>query len=136
MCHGSGGLTAHRTFGATSARSGYIIGLAFILLALLMGGSVLSLLSGFPRGILGVLLCYVGIQHSLLIRDVLRKKSTLLTAITVALVGFITHNLTAGFLAGIGIHHALAGLPKIPIFIGERISFRRREPCAISKESL
>jgi SulP family sulfate permease len=137
MCHGSGGLTAHRTFGATSERSGYIIGFTFILLALLLGGSVLSVVSVFPRGILGVLLCYVGIQHSLFIRDILTEKLALFTALTVALTGFITNNLTLGFLTGIGIHYALAGSRKTSISsVGEKVSFRRREPCVISRESL
>ncbi len=110
MCHGSGGLTAHSKFGATSERSGYIIGLLLIGLAILFGGSSVAIISAFPKGILGILLCYVGIEHSLFIRDILRDRVALLVAVTTAVLGFITGNLTIGFLTGIGIHYAFKGL--------------------------
>jgi SulP family sulfate permease len=112
MCHGCGGLTAHCRFGATSNRSGYIIGLMLITLALLFGSSALSIVSAFPVGILGVLLCYVGIQHSLFIRDITDDKTALCIALTVAATGFLTHNLTIGFLAGLAIHYSLFVMTK------------------------
>jgi PPE-repeat protein len=110
MCHGSGGLTAHSKFGATTERSGYMIGLLLIGLAILFGGSSVAVISAFPKGILGILLCYVGIEHSLFIRDILRDRVALLVAVTTAVLGFITGNLTIGFLTGIGIHYAFKGL--------------------------
>jgi len=110
MCHGSGGLTAHSKFGATSQRSGYIIGFTLITLALLLGNSVLAIVSAFPKGILGVLLCYVGIQHSLFIKDIVTEKISVFIAVTVAITGFITHNLTIGFLVGLVIHYLLIGV--------------------------
>jgi SulP family sulfate permease len=112
MCHGSGGLTAHSKFGATSERSGYIIGFTLIALAIFFGSSALSIISAFPKGILGILLCYVGLQHSLFIKDILRDGTALLIAITTALSGFITGNLTIGFITGIGLHYALTGINK------------------------
>lgn len=112
MCHGSGGLTAHSKFGATSARSGYIIGSTLIVLAILFGASALSIISAFPKGILGVLLCYVGLQHSLFIKDIMKDRAAVFIAVTTALLGFITGNLTVGFLVGIGIHYALTGFSK------------------------
>lgn len=110
MCHGSGGLTAHRKFGATSERSGYIIGFTLIALAIFFGASALSIISAFPKGILGVLLCYVGLQHSLFIRDILKDGAAMFIALTTASLGFITGNLTVGFLTGIGIHYTLMGI--------------------------
>ena len=107
MCHGCGGLTAHYKFGAASEKSGYIIGITLIVLAVLFGSSALSIISAFPKGILGVLLCYVGIQHSLFIKDILHEKQATFIALTAAVLGFITNNLTIGFLAGIGIHYGL-----------------------------
>jgi hypothetical protein len=109
MCHGSGGLTAHRKFGATGERSGYIIGFALVILAIFFGRSILSIVSAFPEGILGALLCYVGIQHSLFVRDILHDKTAILIALTVAITGFILHNLTIGFAAGLLIHYGLEG---------------------------
>lgn len=110
MCHGSGGLTAHSKFGATSERSGYVIGFLLIGFAILLGGSSVAVISAFPKGILGIMLCYVGIEHSLFIRDILRDRVALLVAVTTAGIGFITGNLTVGFLVGIGIHYAFRGL--------------------------
>ncbi|MDO8747308.1 MAG: putative sulfate/molybdate transporter [Thermodesulfovibrionales bacterium] len=107
MCHGCGGLTAHCKFGATSEKAGYIIGTTLIVLAVLFGSSSLAIIAAFPKGILGVLLCYVGIQHSLFIKDILHEKQAIFIALTVAVLGFITNNLTIGFLAGIGIHYGL-----------------------------
>jgi MFS superfamily sulfate permease-like transporter len=109
MCHGSGGLTAHRKFGATSEMSGYIIGMSLIALALVFGGSALSVVSAFPKGILGVLLCYVGAQHCLFIKDILNDRTAVPIALSVALVGFASGNLSVGFLMGLGFHYGVKG---------------------------
>jgi len=105
MCHGSGGLTAHNKFGATTERSGYIIGFTLIVMALVFGESILEIVSAFPEGILGVLICYVGIQHSLFIRDIITERSSVFIALTVATAGFFTHNLTIGFALGLGLYY-------------------------------
>ncbi|MBI5058054.1 MAG: hypothetical protein HZB61_15700 [Nitrospirae bacterium] len=111
MCHGSGGMTAHAKFGATRAMSGYIIGGLLITLALVLGKSGLAVISAFPGGILGVLLCFVGIQHAMFIRDIINDKADVFIAASIAVISLITNNLTIGFLAGIGIHYT-AGLFK------------------------
>ncbi len=113
MCHGCGGLTAHSKFGATSQRSGYIIGFVLILFALFFGQSAVALVSAFPSGILGVLLCYVGIQHALFVKDVLDDGKAMLIAFTVGILGFALGNLTIGFLAGLTVHHGLSGIKKL-----------------------
>ena len=107
MCHGSGGLTAHCKFGATSERSGYIIGVTLIVIALLLGHSTLAIVSVFPKGILGVLLCYVGLQHASFIKDIVSDKISVSIAITVAITGLVTQNLTIGFLTGLLIHNMI-----------------------------
>jgi SulP family sulfate permease len=117
MCHGSGGLTAHRKFGASSQRSGYVIGFFLVALALAFGGSSLAIMGAFPKGILGVLLFYVGLQHSLFIRDILSDKTALPIALTVAITGFATNNLSAGFMAGLICHYSLHGLVRTFSFI-------------------
>lgn len=96
MCHGSGGLTAHFKFGATRETSGYIMGLALIAVALIFGKSGLAVLSAFPPGILGVLLCYVGIHHALLVKEIRQDKPALAVAYSVAAIGLFTNNLTVG----------------------------------------
>ncbi len=107
MCHGSGGLTAHHKFGASSNRSGYIIGGTLIALALLFGNSILSIVTAFPKGILGILLCYVGIQHSFFVKDILSDRMSVFIALTVAVTGFVINNLTIGFLTGLVMHYSL-----------------------------
>ena len=113
MCHGCGGLTAHYKFGAKDRQSGYIIGFALIIFSLLFGSSAVAVISAFPTGILGVLLCYVGIQHALFIKDIVNERKTLLIALTVGILGFALGNLTIGFLAGLTLHYGLLGLKKI-----------------------
>ncbi|MEW6601240.1 MAG: putative sulfate/molybdate transporter [Nitrospirota bacterium] len=110
MCHGSGGLTAHNKFGASSERSGYIIGGTLIALALFFGSSVLAIVSAFPKGILGILLCYVGVQHSCFIKDILSDRMSVFIAVTVAMTGFLANNLTIGFLTGLVTHYSLSGI--------------------------
>ena len=107
MCHGSGGLTAHHKFGASSNRSGYIIGGTLIALAFLFGNSILSIVTAFPKGILGILLCYVGIQHSFFVKDILSDRMSVFIALTVAVTGFVINNLTIGFLTGLVMHYSL-----------------------------
>lgn len=113
MCHGCGGLTAHNKFGATSSRSGLIIGFTLIAFALLFGNSTVEVVAAFPSGILGVLLCYVGIQHALFIRDILRDPTALFIACIVGTLGFALSNLSIGFLAGLAIYYGLSGIKKL-----------------------
>lgn len=113
LCHGCGGLTAHSKFGATSQRSGYIIGFTLIAFALLLGQSAVAVVSAFPQGILGILLCYVGMQHALFVKDILDDGKSVLIAFTVGILGFALGNLTIGFLAGLTIHYGLSGINKI-----------------------
>lgn len=110
MCHGCGGLTAHCKFGASSERSGYIMAIVLILIALMFGHSALSVVSAFPSGILGILLCYVGIQHSLFMKDILDDRKAVFVAMAVAVMGFWTNNLTIGFLLGLVIHYSLMAM--------------------------
>ena len=48
MCHGAGGLAARYRFGARTAGSNIMIGTAFILLAIFLGGHSLSILCLLP----------------------------------------------------------------------------------------
>ena len=100
ICHGSGGLTAHYRFGARSGGANLIIGSFCLAGALFFTKPVLILFSLFPLPLLGVLLFYVGFQHSLLIRD-LRERGDLFLAILIGTLALLTGNLAIGFGAGI-----------------------------------
>jgi SulP family sulfate permease len=105
LCHGAGGLAAHYRFGARTAGSNVIIGLAFIILAILLGGNIIGLFNLLPMSILGVLLVFAGGQLALTIMDLNNRKdyfvATLIVGVTLAA------NLAAGFIAGVVIAHVL-----------------------------
>lgn len=86
LCHGAGGLTAHRTFGARTGWGTGALGVALIVLAVAFGRSAGALLAGFPIWILAGLLAVAGVLHALLLRD-LRGVRDWSFALGVGLVG-------------------------------------------------
>jgi len=100
VCHGSGGLTAHYRLGARTGAAPLIMGTLCLALALFVDGNALPVLALIPYPVLGILLAFVGIQHSLLARD-LRGWEEAGVALTTALLGFATGNLALGFGGGI-----------------------------------
>jgi hypothetical protein len=62
VCHGSGGLAAQYRFGARSGSSIILLGLFKILLGLLFGESLVGLLRGYPKGLLGVMVLAAGLE--------------------------------------------------------------------------
>ena len=105
LCHGAGGLAAHYRFGARTAGSNLIIGMMFILLALLFGRQSLALIYLLPMSVLGILLVFAGSQLALTILD-LEGRKDLFTAVIILGIT-LASNLAAGFLAGIGIAYLL-----------------------------
>ncbi|MFW6142635.1 MAG: putative sulfate/molybdate transporter [Desulfovermiculus sp.] len=99
LCHGAGGLAAHYRFGARTAGSNLMIGLIFLVLALVLGSNVISVLNLLPMAVLGVLLVFAGSQLTLTVMDLTTRKdffvATLILGITLA------SNLAAGFIAGL-----------------------------------
>ncbi len=100
VCHGSGGLTAHYRLGARTGAAPLIMGALCLALALFVDGNALPVLALIPYPVLGTLLAFVGVQHSLLVRD-LRGWEEAGVALTTALLGFATGNLALGFGGGI-----------------------------------
>ena len=100
MCHGAGGLAAHYRFGARTGGSNIMIGIIFLIIALVFGKIGISLLSSIPYSILGVLLLFAGIELALLIRDVTDKNDLFIT-ILIAGIGFATTNMGIAFFLGI-----------------------------------
>ncbi len=98
LCHGAGGLAAHYRFGARTAGSNLMIGLIFVVLAILLGNNIVNFFNLLPMSILGVLLMFAGVQLALTIMDLDHRKdyfvATLILGITLA------SNLAAGFIAG------------------------------------
>lgn len=105
VCHGSGGLTAHYSFGARTGGAGIIIGVLFLGLSL-FGKGVSEILKLIPHSILGIMLLYVGFKHAFLIKD-LKDKRELLLALGIGLIGGLTGNLALAYGVGIGIWYLL-----------------------------
>jgi SulP family sulfate permease len=99
LCHGAGGLAAHYRFGARTGGSNIMIGLIFILIALLFGQIAIALLSLIPNAILGTLLLFAGVELAILIKDV-TDKNDLFIVIIVAGIGFATTNMGYALIAG------------------------------------
>lgn len=110
VCHGSGGLTAHVRFGARTGGAPLLIGVLCLGTALLLDGGVLPLLMLFPYPVLGVLLFYVGVQHSLLVAD-LHHPVEWIIAVGIAAVSLVTGNLAVGFMLGLGAYAVAKARP-------------------------
>ncbi len=107
VCHGSGGLTAHYRLGARTGAVGLLLGIPFLAMAVLLDGNVVPIFALVPNAVLGVLVIFVGTQHSLLVRD-LKDIKEIIVALAVAIPGVLTANLAIGLASGIGLYLALA----------------------------
>lgn len=114
VCHGSGGLTAHYQLGARTSAAPLIMGTLCLALALFVDGKALPFLALIPYPVLGILLAFVGVQHSLLVRD-LRGWEGIGVALTTASLGFATGNLAIGFGGGIVLQQGIRLLRRIPL---------------------
>jgi SulP family sulfate permease len=105
LCHGAGGLAAHYRFGARTAGSNMMIGLIFVVLAILLGSHALAVINLLPMSILGVLLIFAGGQLALTLLDV-RNRKDLFVAITILGIT-LASNLAFGFVVGIFLAYTL-----------------------------
>jgi len=88
VCHGAGGMTAHRSFGARSGGAPIMMGILLLVLAFTLGASLTALLAGFPLPILAGLLAVSGLLHITLLTD-LRHPYHWALALAVGVTGFI-----------------------------------------------
>lgn len=105
LCHGAGGLAAHYRFGARTPGSNVIIGVIFIVLAVLFGASMLGILHLIPMAVLGVLLIFAGSQLALTIMDLNTRKDFFVVFTIVGIT--LATNLAAGFITGILVAYIL-----------------------------
>lgn len=90
VCHGAGGMTAHRSFGARTGGAPIILGTVLLVLGLSIGASLAAALAGFPLPILAGLLAVAGLLHIALLKD-LRQPSDWAMAIAVGATGFLSN---------------------------------------------
>ncbi|MFP3998766.1 MAG: putative sulfate/molybdate transporter [Desulfobacterales bacterium] len=105
LCHGAGGLAAHYRFGARTAGSNLMIGLIFVVLAVVLGNAIVDFFKLLPMSVLGILLIFAGAQLALTIMDLKDRKDYFVAAMILGIT--LASNLAAGFLVGIVIAHVL-----------------------------
>lgn len=99
VCHGAGGMTAHRAFGARTAGAPAVIGAALVAAALLLGAGMAALLASFPLAVLAAMLAAAGLLHIGLLRD-LRGGRAWTIALLVGAVGVLA-GLTPALVVGL-----------------------------------
>lgn len=100
VCHGAGGLAAHYRFGARTGGSNIMIGIIFMIIALLFGKIGVGILSTIPNAVLGILLLFAGLELALLIRDISERKD-LFVSLIIAGISLATKNMGIAFASGI-----------------------------------
>ncbi len=89
-----------------TARANFIIGTAFIALALLFAKMSPSFLREIPLPVFGAALMFVGVFHALLARD-MRKKKDVALVVVMGLVTLLCRNLTLALCAGLLLREVL-----------------------------
>lgn len=116
ICHGAGGVTAHRKLGARTAGATVMAGSVYLGLALVFGASLPGLVHLLLPGVLAGMLLYVALQHALLAAS-LSELSDRVVAAAVGLITLWSGNLGVGFAAGVAmllVRRALT-LPADPV---------------------
>jgi MFS superfamily sulfate permease-like transporter len=99
MCHGSGGLAGQYRFGARTNGSILFLGAVKMLVAVLLGASLMTLCQAFPASILGVMLAFSGLELALVTRDQTSRTDAfamLLTAGACLGLGNVAHGFAIG----------------------------------------
>jgi SulP family sulfate permease len=99
LCHGAGGLAAHYRFGARTAGSNLMIGVIFVILAVVLGNDSLAVIYLLPLSVLGILLLFAGSQLALTVMDLESRKDFFVVMFMLGIT--LASNLAAGFLVGI-----------------------------------
>lgn len=105
VCHGAGGMTAHRAFGARSGGAPLIVGAGLLTAAVGFGASLAGLLGHFPVVVLAALLAVAGGLHVALVRDVRGWRAWLVTGVVGA--AGVAGQLGLGLLVGWALDWAL-----------------------------
>lgn len=105
LCHGAGGMAGHLRFGARTGGALVILGVMVLFMGLFLSDSVTFLLQVFPRSILGVILCFAGVELALVVQDIKLKKQNLFVLILTA--GIAMWNMGVAYLAGLIFYYGL-----------------------------
>lgn len=98
MCHGAGGLAGQHRFGGRTGGSVVMLGSVKVILGVTLGSTAAVLLAAYPLSILGVLLCFAGLELSLPARECSTRDDFFLAVLTAG--GILSFNTAVGFLLG------------------------------------
>ncbi|XP_042492326.1 molybdate transporter 1 [Macadamia integrifolia] len=99
-CHGAGGLAGQYKFGGRSGGCVAVLGTAKVVLALLLGTSLVKVLNQFPVGLLGVLLLFSGIELAMTCRDMNSKEDSFVMLVCAA-ISLVGSSAALGFVCGL-----------------------------------
>lgn len=111
ICHGAGGMTAHRSFGARTGGAPIALGGTLIVLGLALGASLTAVLAGFPVPILAGLLAVAGLLHIALLKD-LRHPAHWALALAIGLTGLLS-NLAIALAAALVIWYSTRAIQRV-----------------------
>jgi MFS superfamily sulfate permease-like transporter len=100
MCHGAGGLAGQYRFGARTNGSILFLGVVKMVLAVLLGASLMALCQAFPASVLGVLLAFAGMELALVCRDQTSRTDAFAMPLTAAACMGL-NNIALGFALGL-----------------------------------
>lgn len=98
VCHGSGGIAGHFTFGGRTGGSTFIYGIFYLLLGIFFSSNSVEILTVFPKPVLGIILLFEGIALIILVKDIITEKKTFFIAIIVAVC---SNGLQNGYFIGL-----------------------------------
>ncbi|KAI3765457.1 hypothetical protein L2E82_15491 [Cichorium intybus] len=102
-CHGAGGLAGQYKFGGRSGGCVALLGAIKLVLGLVLGSSIIKILTSFPVGVLGVLLLFAGIELAMCARDMKSKEESFVVLICTA-VSLVGSSAALGFVTGMVVH--------------------------------
>ncbi|MBU5613863.1 putative sulfate/molybdate transporter [Geomonas azotofigens] len=100
LCHGAGGMSAHYRFGARSGAMGVMLGGCLVLIGALFGRSAPDLFVLLPPSILGVMLVFIGVEHAMLMQDVVDSRKDLFITLAIGTIAGTTANIFAATAIG------------------------------------
>ncbi len=113
VCHGSGGLAGHYTFGARTGGSLVIYGSLYLLAGLFFADAFDILVRVFPLPVLGVLLLFEAAALVVLVRDQFAySRGLVVTLLVGAVAALAPYGYVIGLVAGTALWYALAAAPR------------------------
>jgi hypothetical protein len=108
VCHGSGGLAGHYTFGARTGGSLVIYGGLYVVAGLFLAGAFATVVRVFPLPVLGVLLLFEALALIRLVRDQFGRVNDFSTALVVgAMAAALPYGYVIALIGGTLLWYAL-----------------------------